>query len=95
MTSIKMYLEANLMYEYKIEKSKVDEAESVMNELLGYIENPRYVLIMKNNYEYSFACLTLIGQKKENVELYIYYLKRNQRLLLIHTLEVKKEEKFS
>lgn len=50
---------------------------TAMNELLGYIENPRYVLIMKNNYEYSFACPTLIGQKKENVELYIDYLKRN------------------
>ena len=52
-----------------------------INELLSYIVNPKYVIIMKKsfkrNYNYSFAVPSIIGQKKEYVELFVDYLKKN------------------
>lgn len=47
---------------------------SAMKELLSPIENPRYILIKKDNlgrhnYFYSYACPSVIGRKKEYVEI--------------------------
>lgn len=46
---------------------------TAMAELLSPIDNPRYILIFKTrgryNYELSFACPTVIGKKREYVEL--------------------------
>ena len=51
-----------------------------MAEMLSPIENPRYVLVGKNifnkyNYELSFACPSIIGKKKEYVEVLAEKLK--------------------
>lgn len=51
-----------------------------MAELLSPIENPRYILIAKSklggyNYELSFACPSVIGKKKEYVEVLAEKLK--------------------
>jgi hypothetical protein len=51
-----------------------------MTEMLSPIENPRYILIAKKkfkryNYELSFACPSIIGKKKEYVEVLAEKLK--------------------
>mgnify|MGYP003500554812 FL=1 len=51
-----------------------------MAEMLSPIENPRYILISKNifkryNYELSFACPSILGKKKEYVEVLAEKLK--------------------
>ena len=53
---------------------------TAMAEMLSPIENPRYILIAKNifkryNYELSFACPSVIGKKKEYVEVLAEKLK--------------------
>ena len=53
---------------------------AAMAEMLSPIENPRYILISKNifkhyNYELSFACPSIIGKKKEYVEVLAEKLK--------------------
>ena len=53
---------------------------SAMAEMLSPIENPRYILISKNrftgyNYRLSFACPSIIGKKKEYVEVLTKKLK--------------------
>ena len=53
---------------------------TAMAEMLSPIENPRYILISKNkfkryNYELSFACPSIIGKKKEYVEVLAEKLK--------------------
>ena len=53
---------------------------TAMAEMLSPIENPRYLLISKNifkryNYELSFACPSIIGKKKEYVEVLAEKLK--------------------
>ena len=53
---------------------------TAMTEMLSPIENPRYILISKNmfkryNYELSFACPSIIGKKKEYVEVLAEKLK--------------------
>ena len=53
---------------------------TAMAEMLSPIENPRYILISKNifkryNYELSFACPSIIGKKKEYVEVLAKKLK--------------------
>ena len=53
---------------------------TAMAEMLSPIENPRYILISKNifkryNYELSFACPSIIGKKKEYVEVLTEKLK--------------------
>lgn len=47
---------------------------TAMTELLSPIDNPRYILIkqqklIKYNYRYSFACPSIIGRKKEYVQI--------------------------
>ena len=50
-----------------------------INEMLSPIENPKYLLIMKKrgllNYEQSYSCPSVIGQRKEMVELFVNNLK--------------------
>lgn len=53
---------------------------TAMAEMLSPIENPRYILISKNkfkryNYKLSFACPSIIGKKKEYVEVLTEKLK--------------------
>ena len=53
---------------------------TAMAEMFSPIENPRYILISKNifkryNYELSFACPSIIGKKKECVEVLAKKLK--------------------
>lgn len=53
---------------------------TAMAEMLSPIENPRYILIAKTkfkryNYELSFACPSIIGKKKEYVEVLAEKLK--------------------
>ena len=53
---------------------------TAMAEMLSPIENPRYILISKNmfkryNYGLSFACPSIIGKKKEYVEVLAEKLK--------------------
>ncbi len=53
---------------------------TAMAEMLSPIDNPRYVLIKqqifsKYNYRYSFACPSIIGKKKEYVEVLAEKLK--------------------
>ncbi len=53
---------------------------TAMAEMLSPIENPRYILISKTkfkryNYELSFACPSIIGKKKEHVEVLAEKLK--------------------
>lgn len=53
---------------------------TAMAEMLSPIENPRYILIAKTkfkryNYGLSFACPSIIGKKKENVEVLAEKLK--------------------
>ncbi len=53
---------------------------TAMAELLSPIENPRYLLIKKGcilpyRYRYSFACPSIIGRKKEYVEILAQKLK--------------------
>ena len=53
---------------------------TAMAELLSPIENPRYILISKTkfggyNYRLSFACPSIIGKKKEYVEVLAEKLK--------------------
>lgn len=53
---------------------------TAMTEMLSPIENPRYILIAKTrlnkyNYELSFACPSIIGKKKEYVEVLAEKLK--------------------
>ncbi len=55
---------------------------TAMAEMLSPIENPRYILIAKTifkkyNYKLSFACPSIIGKKKENVELLAENLKKS------------------
>ena len=47
---------------------------TAITELLSPIENPRYLIVKKNLfgepvYRYSFACPTILGRKKEHVEV--------------------------
>ncbi len=53
---------------------------TAMAELLSPIENPRYILISKGRlgyrYALSFACPTVIGKKKEYVEVLSGHLKK-------------------
>jgi len=61
-----------------------------MNELLGYIENPRYLIILhkngRKNYEYSMSCPSFIAQKKEYVEIFTTQLKgRLGRFDMVYT----------
>ena len=50
-----------------------------ITEMLSPIDNPKYLLIMKRkallNYEQSYSCPTIIGQRKELVELFADNLK--------------------
>lgn len=53
---------------------------TAMAELLSPIENPRYILIAKSrlgfyNYTLSYACPTIIGKKREHVEVLAKNLK--------------------
>lgn len=53
---------------------------TAMAEMLSPIQNPRYILISKNifnqhNYKLSFACPSVIGKKKEYVEVLAQKLK--------------------
>ncbi len=53
---------------------------TAMAEMLSPIDNPRYILIKKQmfskyNYQYSFACPSIIGKKKEYVEILAEKLK--------------------
>ncbi len=55
---------------------------TAMTEMLSPIDNPRYILIGKTrfgsfNYELSFACPSVIGKKKEYVEVLAGKLKGN------------------
>ncbi len=59
---IKIYLGVNLMYEYKIEKSKVDEAEIVMNEYAK--ENWRVVAVSPNIARGYGVIITLEREKR-------------------------------
>lgn len=47
-----------------------------VSELLSPIDNPRYLLIRNGNYTHSFACPTIIGNKKENAQLLADTLKK-------------------
>lgn len=64
---------------------------TAITELLSPIENPRYILIKLNTikeYEYrcSFACPSIIGQKKETAEIFQKYLKKQSaELKLVYT----------
>lgn len=62
-------LENVTVYESKI-------FSTAISELLSPIHNPRYVIIKNSNYVNSFACPTIIGNKKENVELLNMYLNK-------------------
>lgn len=53
---------------------------TAMTEMLSMVENPRYVIIKKNffggfNYRISFACPSVIGRKKEYVDILSHNLK--------------------
>lgn len=53
---------------------------TAMAEMLAPIENPRYILISKTkfnqyNYKLSFACPSIIGKKKEYVQILAEQLK--------------------
>jgi hypothetical protein len=53
---------------------------AAMQELLSPIDNPRFILIAKSRngrykYRYSFACPSIIGKKKEFVEILAWRLK--------------------
>ena len=50
---------------------------TAISELLSPIENPRYVLIKNSNFINSFACPSVIGNKKENAELFANYLNKH------------------
>lgn len=55
---------------------------AAMTEMLSPIENPRYILIAKGfcniyNYTLSFACPSVIGKKKEYVEILAEQLKNS------------------
>ncbi len=64
---------------------------TAMTELLSPIENPRYILARKNIFgevdeRCSFACPTIIGQKKEYAEEFINYLQTHTgKLILVYT----------
>ena len=69
-----------------------------MRELLSAIDNPRYVLIKKygffnyslNHYSHSYACPSIIGTKKENVQLLTHYLIRSTgKFSLLYTRSEK------
>ncbi len=49
---------------------------TAISELLSPIDNPRYVIIKNSNYINSFACPSIIGNKKENAELFNIYLNK-------------------
>ena len=49
---------------------------TAVSELLSPIDNPRYILIKNGNYTNSFACPTIIGNKKESVQFFADELKR-------------------
>ncbi len=63
-----------------------------MKELLSPIVNPRYIIIKNNklklfgeyNYKLSFACPTVIGKKKENVQVLADRLKSTGNLVPIY-----------
>lgn len=55
---------------------------TAIKELLSPIDNPKYLIVKKPmikayDYKISFACPSIIGQKKEYVELFSEELKRN------------------
>lgn len=63
---------------------------TAMTEMLSPIDNPRYIIIAKsffNTYVFklSFACPSVIGKKKENVELLAKHLKATSRFEPIYT----------
>ena len=69
-----------------------------MRELLSTIDNPRYLLIKKygffnyslNHYSHSYACPSIIGTKKENVQLLTHYLIRSTgKFSLLYTRSEK------
>lgn len=71
---------------------------TAITELLSPIENPRYVLIQKKlsgryQYKYSFACPSVIGRKKEYVEVLAKRLKKsmgNMETVYAHSEEGRK-----
>lgn len=71
---------------------------TAITELLSPIENPRYVLIRKKlsgryQYKYSFACPSVIGRKKEYVEVLAKRLKKsmgNMETVYAHSEEGRK-----
>lgn len=68
---------------------------TAITELLSPIENPRYILIKKtttgkHQLLYSFACPTVIGRKKEYVEILAKNLKKsmgNMDVVYVHSEE--------
>lgn len=56
-----MYLEVCFMYEYKIEKSKVDEAESVMNE---YAKDGWRVVTVSPNIARGYGVIITFEREK-------------------------------
>lgn len=73
LVSVSMYLRNASIHDQNI-------FNTAMTEMLSPIENPRYILIAKNwfnrySYELSFACPSIIGKKKEYVEVLAKNLK--------------------
>ncbi len=63
---------------------------TAMTEMLSPIQNPRYILIAKTpfksyNFALSFACPSVIGKKKEYVEILAKHLKSTSKFEPIYT----------
>lgn len=73
-----------------------------MSELLSSIENPRYVFIRRrfvlgipmSDYSQSYACPTIISNKKENVEILSDYMRRKTGRFDIRYTRSEKGRKF-
>lgn len=73
----------DFMYDIYLKDASVHEQNvfnNAIKEMLSVIDNPRYLIVMKKGkrlvYKNSFACPSLIGQRKEAVEIFINNLKQ-------------------
>jgi len=73
----------DFMYDIYLKDASVHEQNvfnNAIKEMLSIIDNPRYLIVMKKGkrlvYKNSFACPSLIGQRKEAVEIFINKLKQ-------------------
>lgn len=52
---------------------------TAVSELFSPIDNPRYILIKDGDYTNSFACPSIIGNKKENAETLASYISKKAK----------------